>query len=626
MAEQKSNPLAGWFPDGPTLAYSRRYRLVCWGINLGLYALLNMFYLRLQTGVWFSWRSPHGSPFLIEQLLAPLSVFNYPIQIVVLGAIMGLLCAVPILTAQLHHVLYALPLVAAVLLLGQNRLLSLSLLLSCAAAGFQPLRFKSKFVAAVLCLLPPVLYWGIFSGRNPEQDILRQAVLYAPWVLAFLLAVAFFGVVLALGHFVRYRPGILTPVSGLFLAGVVLLFHLTVGMDERDFQANVYRYRPEAVPAVQSESIGPLVERETAGRLEGRADLNPQAVRNLVLLAWQEAFAPGRLDETAGGADQANEGSAWQVRREVQQARTTALALMAGFSARYPQDARVADTLYYEGRWLDLRADARALRDEEVLRFYDDEPGGGSQGSWEELRRRFPQSPVAVEARWRWAKRLAAQQPRDGGETFKFDAALQELTAAQERCQSLRAEARKQGGNGHGLARLDSLFGRPPPPLGAAELAGLWERIGRLQTLIGKENRTGHILHEQRLAEFVALDPRQLGYQEKLSALKREAPQPDPLLDNIEWAEAMLEADVDRRVDRLTDVAQRYADRDGGVAARVSLAEVLLEKYRRSEHNSDRDVLRSRGLELLQQVIGARPESFFAQKARELLANWPVPN
>ncbi len=136
-------------------------------------------------GTYISLKGPYAAPLLTDQLLEPLNVFNFPSQLLVASLIMTLMTAVPILIAQLFNFTHSVPFLLAVFFLAHNQVLSLCLLASCAAVSFEPMRFKSRFVAAVCCLLPVILYWFFFRGDNPESNVLRWAVLYSPWAAAF---------------------------------------------------------------------------------------------------------------------------------------------------------------------------------------------------------------------------------------------------------------------------------------------------------------------------------------------------------------------------------------------------------------------------------------------------------
>ena len=620
MGNKDATAQKRWFSDGAGMVYSRGPRMSAWLLNLFLYTLLCMFYQRVQTGTWLGHKAILPGDFLIEQLLAPLNIFYFPTQIIVIALVMALICVVPILTSQLYNVLYAVPFVLVMFLLSRNLPLSFCLFVSCAAVGFRPMRFKSKFVAALLCLLPEVLYGIIFRGDNPEQNILRWAVLYAPWALALLVSVLVIGLVIGIGHFLRYRPGVLTPVFGLLLAGAVLLFHYTIGMSERDFQADVYRYSPDQIKEFQDRSIVPLLEEELAQRLKQEPYLKPELVKEDLRRQWRQAYLASRL---GGLIDLTSKAS-----REFfmfYQAKLIALDHIDSFMDRYPQDRRLSAALFYKALLFDLSVDFTALRDEDALRFYHDIPLPESQKFWSQLLERFAHSAESIEARLRLARIWAGQKPKKPTDSFNFPRSLDLLEEARKLCAAVLQERTKpMRRHSYASSWREDIFRKPPSPLSNEELTALQVRIIKLMTLIGKENRTGHVRHEERLAEFVGLDVHQLNYSDRLQELMMNSPQPDPLLDNIELAQALLIRDGDERIIRLSDLASRYESCDGGIEAMLELAQALLNKYHRSEYQADREVLRTRSQELLQKICDLRPDSPLVEYARQMLQNLPA--
>ena len=103
-----------------------------------------------------------------------------------------------------------------------------------------------------------------------------------------------------------------------------------------------------------------------------------------------------------------------------------------------------------------------------------------------------------------------------------------------------------------------------------------------------------------------------------------DPPEPDPLIDNLELAQAMLQSDADRRIAALTAVADDYRDRDGGIEAMLQLALSLLDRYDVSEQSADRQSLLAESRKLLNEIISARPDSFAAEYARDILKNSPA--
>ncbi len=608
------------FTNGPTISFPQRQRMFFWVGNLFLYCLVNMFYLRLNSGYWIDDQYTHTSHSLIEQLLSPLNIFEYPSYIIVAGIIMALLCAVPILTAQLYNFWYALPFVLAVYFLGHNYVLSLCVLVSSAAAGMEFMRFKSKFIAAILCLLPEILYWVIFSGANPEQHVLRWAVLYAPWILAFLVGVVLIGTVITIGHFVRYRPGVLTPTFGIFLAGTVLLFHFSIGMNERDFQADVFRYSPAQLKALDTESIMIAVEKELAEILRKDPNYNTQFTKDGLLLEWHEAFSDIFLQDPELPAKQYYLNPAEERAAAFVISRTKAIDQIRNFNQRYPNDQRVADALYYQAMLTDCQTDRRALLNENLLRFHYDLPSSQSQPFWNELLSKFDKSSWSIEARWRLAHLLAGTIPQTPTESFQFDQAQKLLLDAQQLCEEHLSQQRKPDDpTRNGKSWLSEIFREPTQALSLEQLSNLQMRIAATLMLIDQENRTGHFAHDKRLAQFVRLDLRQPDYEKNLQQLLQNSPQPDPLIDNIELAQVAQITDPEKKITLLTDLTRRYPDRDGGVQAMLELAQTLLEKRNRSEHQGDRELLLSRCQEYLQKIITLRPNSLPAKFAQERL-------
>jgi len=632
MAKGTNSLSKGWFTDGPTITFPARQRIIFWLVNLILYALLNMFALRLQQGVWFQLHGPYHSGPLIEQVLYPLNILQFPSQIIVVALLTTLICSVAILMAQLYGLLPSVPFIVVVFFLGHNPILSMCLLVSCAAVSFEPMRFKSKFVSAVVCLLPQVLYWVFFSGENREQDVLRWAILYAPWALAFVMCVVFFGIVLAIGHFLRYRPGVLMPIFAALLALTVFLFHSSIGMDERDFQADVFGYSPEQITEFESRSIIDQLKEQLAQRRRQSKFLTEELILAELRSQWRWAF---RIPLGAVAAQKYDVDGAYasdpvspanRALSDVSKAQLDAIDHIDGFIKAHRDGPREADAMYYKGLLIDMKVDHRALRDNDVLQFYFDFPSPYSQHIWAEILSRFPSSPASIEAGRRLALLLAGRKPQGPTESFNFKQALSLLEEAQRRCAQLIQKRQQQ--DQEKAAAPDwygTVFRRPDLTIANEKLKFLQMKIARLSSLISQENRTGHLRHEDRLAAFVRLDSHEPDYYERqLAQLKRDSPQPDPLIDNIELALTLLEQDPEQKLLRLAELAQRYQDRDGGIEATLELALALLDQGNDGEQTADRRTALAQSREQLLRIIKLRPDTFFARYAQELLENHPL--
>lgn len=617
MNQLSETPIKRWFTDGATMAYRTPQRTLFWFINLILFVLLNMFDLRIRTGSWIHIDVSYTSESLIPTLLSPLNIFQYPSQILTIGLLMAMICAVPILTALLCNIWYAIPLILIVHVVGQNPILSLCLLVSCAAVSFEPLRFKSKFVALVLWLAPEVLYWTLFSGENPEKDVLRWVILYVPWAVAFLNSVLIFGAVITLGHFLRYRPGVLMPIFAMLLAGTVIFFHVTIGMDEYDFRAKVFRNSPSQIPILQGKNILRLLEKERTDRLKKEPYLSSDTVMNELRLQWRWAFSIGPNTSSEAANDEMI---------YFYSAKYNAIDEIEAFIQQMPtHNKRVADAVYYIALLHDTQMDPRTLRDEDTLRYSRDVPTPQSEPYWQRLLKDYPGSDVSIEARWRLAQLMACSEPETATESFRFDEALTLLHDAQQLCTSVLLLRRQTASEGaFGEKWLGPLFLPPSPTVTTDDLRRLQIQIGRDMMLLDKENRTGHLQHEKRLAKFVGLDPRQLNYEQRLKDLILNSPQPDPLMDNVELAQILLVKDADVQILRLTDLAKRFEGQDGGVEAMLELAQMFLVERELAESFADKQELLTQSREYLQRIVALRPGCFVADVAQELLEKNPI--
>ena len=85
------------------------------------------------------------------------------------------------------------------------------------------------------------------------------------------------------------------------------------------------------------------------------------------------------------------------------------------FIETHQQDVKVADAIYYKALLTDMKVDARALRDEDTLKFYYDIPSAHSETTWQDILNRFADTDVAIEARWRLAWLKAGRKPAQIG-------------------------------------------------------------------------------------------------------------------------------------------------------------------------------------------------------------------
>ena len=158
MAETNNNkpngPTKSFMTIGPTLHYSHANVHRCWGLSLAVYVGVCFFWIRLISGqAWVlnlveifqpaSWD-------LGRVITDPISLYEYPWQIAILGSLMGILVVSPLLTAQLLSFRYSIPMILAVILIARLPLLGL--------------------VQLLLRLLEPVLPTGTSDQRCRQYD------------------------------------------------------------------------------------------------------------------------------------------------------------------------------------------------------------------------------------------------------------------------------------------------------------------------------------------------------------------------------------------------------------------------------------------------------------------------
>ena len=175
---------------GPTLHYSHANVLTFWLLTVITFTCVCMFWSKILTGSLFSF-NPESvtSPRLwhIDRfLLTGVSIFEYPWQIPVLALLMAAMAVVPVLTAQLLSFSYALPLILAVFFLADLPAFAFCLLVSCIAVACRPLRFRSRFISLALCMVPQLIYWGIFGGTKGVEPI-KWGFSFTPWIGAWLI-------------------------------------------------------------------------------------------------------------------------------------------------------------------------------------------------------------------------------------------------------------------------------------------------------------------------------------------------------------------------------------------------------------------------------------------------------
>jgi len=597
---------------GPTLHYSHENVLGCWLLALLAFGLVTLFWTKILTGEFWSFDpqsviSP-GLWRLDKASIAGVSIFEYPWQIFVLGLLMGILAVAPALVSQLMSFSYSVPFILAVFFLADLPAFAGCLLVSCLAAACRPLRFRSRFVAIVLCMAPQLIYWGCL-GSAKGVDPIKWGFSFAPWVCAWIMGLGIAGLVLGIGHFTRYRPGLVWLATALFLALAVITFETRIGFDELDYQLYVANNDPEDVPEFHDHSItealdrtirDPLARRFLAGffypsePIPLRAELKKEIQAKLRLGRWPNWFIISP-------------------ELKYQQKKDSLLKQYDTFIARRSNSRRMPIALYYTAMLSEYSPDLNVLQQEEKLHFYSDYPHGRSSNIWWSLYTDFGQSPESFEARWRIARIWAGQA--------RFKQADDLAAQAEEMVAARLGELQENAEPGE---TLFSLFRAPPDSVTTkVNLEDLQRRLGRFRCLISAENRTGRPGPQKRLARFVMLNPHTTEYDRYLEELLDQTDANDPLRDNILLAQAQRIADDLRRAERFAELQEQFADADGGMQAMYELGRLKISLYQDEQDSQRKRQYLAEARGTLTSFISLYPDSYCAEQVRNILDELP---
>ncbi|MHC4187886.1 MAG: hypothetical protein ACYSRQ_06810, partial [Planctomycetota bacterium] len=243
---------------GPTLHYSHKNVQRCWLLALVVFSLCCIFWSKIVTGSFFSFNFYDVFSIAAWDLgrfvISGVSIFEYPWQIEVLGLLMGIIAVVPMLVSQLMSFHHCLPFLLAVFFLANLPAFAVCLLISCIAVACRPLRFRSRFTAIALCMTPQLIYWASLGPVKSIEPI-RWGFTFTPWINAWLVGLLIAGIVITIGHFTRYRPGLVGAVSAFTLLIAIILFETLIGFDELDYQLYVAKNNPEQISEFHPHSL-----------------------------------------------------------------------------------------------------------------------------------------------------------------------------------------------------------------------------------------------------------------------------------------------------------------------------------------------------------------------------------
>ncbi len=616
-AEKASGPAKSFMTVGPTLHYSHKNVIRCWWLAVGVYVVTCLFWSRILTGIALELGSSgvmtSGLSSLGQFVMSPISIYEYPWQILVLGFLMGVLAVGPILISQLLRFRYSLPMILAVVLICKLHLFGAFLLVSCIAVACRPLRFRSRFISIVLCMAPQLIYWAIF-GSAEGVDPIKWGFSYAPWLTAWLTALAVAGAVLGIGHFTRYKPGLVFSVCGLVLVAAVIVFFSKISFPELDYQLYVAKNNPEVVSEFHDHSMTETIDRaiadpSTQSYLKGlfypsepillRKDLKTEIQKELDDDRWPRWVVDILPDEFNYQGKRQWLGEQYDL-----------------FINKWPSSKRMPIALYYKAMLEEYKPDTRLFgrSPKEVLHFYSDHPHHETRAIWFKLYEGFPDSLESLEARWRLAVHVAGQGA--------FNEARQLCANAKGRLAEELERLDKITPGGEGF--LTAFAAPAVTVMTPSRLLELKMKLDELEVLISEQNHENDDASKDRLARFVLLNPYSRGYAAELDTLLGEMEADDPLMDNILLARLMLISDSQLKASELKALCERFTKRDGGVGALYELGLLKIKQWKDSETGTaEKKEHLSEARGTLASFIDLYPQSIFSEQARILLNSLP---
>ncbi len=555
------------------------------GLLLAGFAVTAAFWRYLATGSWAEFHplayyrdlaTPTG-----EIFRHPLDVLSYPWMIAVSGSALGLLVFVPLLTSVAYRPLLAAPFVLMVAVLAHAPVLALAAGIGCVVAGRNRLRNDMPFLAMVLGLLPAVGYFALTAPGGVEaaavQPVQRWA-LYAPLLLAFVLAVVAGAVLLGLARLSGLRQGAVCPLAALLCVAPTVAFHLRIGHDELAYALIVDRVQTGGA-IFEDEALRPW------SRRHGAEGLNPQTV-------------------------------AVRVREHLQQRRDRLIDRCDRFLDRHADSDRRPAVCWLRAQTTSLQLDRVALANG-LIKYTTSHTLPASAEAWRELREGFPAAPQAALADLHLGELALRRLAREDGEDPNVL-----VREADEHLQRARAALRKllpAAADRLGRPEPTRMFAPPPDVPPASMYRTALESVERLLWLMERNDVLTDANSAEALGAYLALNPKAPDYPVRLSRLLSDpehARERTPMGDNLKLAVALHTPDIYQRAEMLIQLARERTD--AAIVANFELGKLAL---RTAEAPA---ITLTRGLktpeEYFRTVIAAPPNPY-QQKAADLLAS-----
>ncbi|MBL7106463.1 MAG: hypothetical protein ISS77_02485 [Phycisphaerae bacterium] len=617
--EKKVNVKKSFLTVGPTLHYSHQNVIRCWLLALLTYGLVAFFWTKIINGQFWSpnievlknlslWK-------LGDLTISGVSIFEYPWHILVLGLLMGILAIIPVIAALLMSFSHSLPFILIAAFVANLPGLAASLLIGCFAVACRPLRFRSRFIALALCTAPMLIYWLVF-GSIEKLDPLRWGFAFSPWITAWLVGLGIAAIIIIIGHFNRYRPGLIWITTFIFLIITTFIFEVTIGFDELDYQLYVAKNNPEQIAEFHDHSISPALQKTISDeniksylREAYFFPLEPNELRVALKKSIQEKLTNDRWPSWLAITDEL----------KYQQKKQYLLQQYDHFIKLRPSSKRMPIALYYKALLSDFSPDIKLIEKQEVLHFYSDYPHEMNLESWHRLYKEYPQTPESIPARLRYARHLAGQGRLEKARQMLHEA----LQMAAERLGGLKEkkEITQQDNE-----KNSTIFKSPAESvISEFDLLELKRELNELITLISQQNYTQDEQSQRRLAVFVMLNPHSKNYCHQLDDLSEKLEDNDPLADNVMLANAMMIERDAEKVNQLSKIHEKFSGSDAAVQALYELSRLRIELWQKCQKNDTekKNQLLAVAKNKLKEFINLYPESFYTQEARKKLNDLP---
>ena len=609
--EKQIVPNKSFMAFGPTLHYSHTNVRTFWILSTITYIATCMFWSKIVSGN-MAWM---GIPGLFNRSLwdlgnvvqYPLSIFEYPWQIYVLGLVMGIIATSPVIVSQLLSFRFCIPMILASMFIAKLPLFGLFLLISCVAVACRPLRFRSRFISIALCMAPQLIYWAMYGGVE-SVDPIKWGFSFSPWVCAWLTGLLIAGIVLAIGHYTRYKPGPIWVTTTIVMIWAIFIFQLYVSLDELDYQLYIANDDPEKIEQFQTRSLTEYIDSAMRDN-EIRAYLDGQFYPDEPILLREELKR-----EIRWGLDRGSWPIWFPVPEELdyQQKRNDLIEQYNKFIKKRPKNDRIPIALYYKGMVMEYKPDVREFGRSEKLQFHNDVPNADTLAVWWELFHKYSLSPESLEARWRIAMNWAGiGQIRDAEELCK-----QANVYLANRLNIEKAEPKTD--------TIWTAFSEPATTaLSQVKLQELGLRLKKLEQLLNASNIGPDEESVLRLSRFVRLNKYKMDYPNDLKKLLSEMKEDDPLKDNVLLALAMIEEDLNERGEKLMAITEKYGRTDAGIQAKFELGLLNVKMAKETEDGQTKDLYLDVAKKIFENFVVDHRDSIFCEEAQTILNGMP---